>query len=130
MPAKIHKGLVDLFLLLVFVQFYLAGLGVFRAKSHGHQHLLDSSTFDPHRGLGTFLQIVALIILIVAAVGRTQVRESAALFVLMVLQSVWAGIGASAPAVAAIHVVAGLLILGLTFTMHRAGRRAQPAPAG
>jgi hypothetical protein len=86
------------------------------------QRLSDSSVLDPHRGLGTGLQVIALVILIVALVARRQIRESIALFVLMALQSVWAAGGSSAPFLGGIHVLGGVAILGLTFEMHRRAR--------
>ncbi|MBV9472926.1 MAG: hypothetical protein JO206_08145 [Solirubrobacterales bacterium] len=122
--AVIHRGLADLFLAAVAIQFFLAGLGVFRAKSHGSQRLADSSTFDPHRALGTALQVLAVLILIAALAARRQVRLSVVLLVLMILQSVWAGIGGDAPALAALHVLGGLAIAGVAYTLHRAGRAA------
>jgi hypothetical protein len=127
LPATIERWLVDLFLLLVFVQFFLAGLAVFRAKPHGTQKLKDSSTFDPHRALGTGLQALALVILIVAIISRKQIWMAAVLFVLMLLQSVWAGVGGSAPAVGGIHVLGGVVILGLAFAMH-AESHGRPTP--
>jgi hypothetical protein len=128
LPAAIHGILVDLFLGLIVVQFFLAGLGVFRAKPHGSQGLAASSTFDPHRALGSALQAVALVILITAIVARRQLKLSAALFVLMVLQSVWAGIGGDAPGIAALHVVGGLAIVVVAYLMHSAAH-ARPSPA-
>jgi putative flippase GtrA len=119
---------VDLFLLGVVVQFFLAGLGVFRAKSHGGERLADSSTFDPHRSLGSALQVLALLILITALVSRRNMGLSVSLLVLMILQSVWTGIGSSAPAIAALHVVGALAIAVVAFQLHRSNH-APSAPA-
>jgi hypothetical protein len=120
LPAVIQRILVDLFLGLVAVQFFLAGLGVFRAKPHGTQRLATSSTFDPHRALGSALQAVALVILITAIVAHRQLPLSLALFVLMALQSVWTAIGGDAPGIAALHVVGGLAIATVAYLLHSA----------
>jgi hypothetical protein len=127
--ATTHRLLVDLFLAGVVAQFFLAGLAVFSAKPHGSQHFADSSTFDPHRALGNALILVALLIAIAAVIARRHVPQSAVLLGLMILQSAWAAIGSSAPAVAALHVLGAMVIAVLAYTMHRAGHRRTAATA-
>lgn len=129
LAAKLHRLLVDLSLAGVLVQFFLAGLGVFRAKPHGTQHFADSSTFDPHRALGNALLFISIVILLVAVVAARQLRQSAALLLLMILQSAWTAAGSSAPAVAALHVLGGAVITILIYTMHRPGHARRP-PTG
>jgi hypothetical protein len=124
--ARIHRLLVDLFLLAVAAQFFLAGLAVFRAKPHGSQRLADSSTFDPHRALGDLLVLVSVVILIVAVIAARQIRQSAALLALLILQAVTAGVGPSAAAVAAVHVLGAFAIAILAYTMHRGGHTRNP----
>lgn len=124
--VKTHRLLVDLFLVGVAAQFFLAGLAVFRAKAHGTQRFADSSTFDPHRTLGNALVFVAVVIVIVAVLAARQMRQSAALFVLMILQSAWTAVGSSAPAIAALHVVGAFVIAILAYAMHRAARSHGP----
>jgi len=121
--AKAHQLLADLFLAGVAAQFFLAGLAVFRAKSHGNQRFADSSTFDPHRALGNVLILVAVLIVLAAVLAARQVVQSAALLALMILQSVWTAIGGGAPALAALHVLGGMVIAVLAYSMHGAGRR-------
>lgn len=121
-----HRLLVDAFLVGVAVQFFLAGLGVFRAKPAGTQRLAASSAFDPHRTLGNALIFLAVVILVLAVWAARQLRPSAALCALTILQSAWAKVGGSAPAVAALHVLGAFAIAILAYSMHRSGRaRAQ-----
>lgn len=126
--VKTHRLLVDLFLVGVAAQFFLAGLAVFRAKPHGTQRFAASSAFDPHRALGNALVLVALVIVIVAMLAARQTRQSAALFVLMILQSVWTAVGSSAPAIAALHILGAFVIAILAYTMHRTGHPRRPSP--
>ncbi len=84
------------------VQFLLAGYAAF-----------GGSSYDTHAGVGTLITVVALIVLILAFVGRREaVPASALLFGLLVLQSILGAAGDSAPALGALHPVNGLLILG------------------
>ena len=84
------------------LQFLLAGYAVFAGSS-----------FDAHAAVGTALTVVALIVLVLAFVGRREaVPASALLFGLFVLQNVLGAVGDSAPALGALHPVNGLAILG------------------
>ena len=56
-----YRYLLLVYVAAVVVEFFLAGAGVFRAKPKGHDHLFESSSFDPHRGLGWILQLGALL---------------------------------------------------------------------
>ncbi|HEX5194045.1 MAG TPA: DUF6220 domain-containing protein [Solirubrobacteraceae bacterium] len=109
-------------LLGVAAQFFLAGVAIFRAKPHGTQRFAASSSFDAHRTLGNALIFVALLILIAAMLASRQRRRSAALFVLMTLQSAWTAIGSSAPAIAALHVLGAFAIAILAYVVHRESR--------
>jgi hypothetical protein len=129
-PARrVHFLLCQLFLVLALLQFFLAGLGVFRAKPHGTDELFESSSFDAHRAVGTATQIVALLVLVAALLARERVRLSVVLFVLAVIQSVLAGLGDSAPAIGALHPVNGLALLAIAHFLTRPAREAE-APAG
>lgn len=129
-PARrVHFLLCQLFLVLALAQFFLAGLGVFRAKPHESQKLFDSSTFDPHRVVGDVTQGVALLILIVAFIAKERVRLSAVLFVLAIIQGELAHAGGDAPVVGALHPVNGLALLAVAHFLTRPAREAE-APAG
>src|SRR3954451_567136 len=79
------------------LQFFLAGLAVFRAKPHGTDKLFESSSFDAHRVLGYALILVSFALLVLAIVNRDQIRLATLLFLLMLLQYVLAAAGDSIP---------------------------------
>ena len=97
------------------LQFFLAGLGVFRA-----------ATFAPHRTLGDLLMVasVALLILALASIrdgnrDRWRVGLAALLVVLMLLQYLLASdfLQEGAPAISALHPVNGLLLVFVSYAL-------------
>ena len=113
--ASIHRGLGFLFLGLGLIMFFLAGLGTF------------DGNFDPHQATGSGLMLLALILLILAAIGRREALvASAVLFGLMILQSVHAQVGEDVPVIGAFHPVTGMLVL---FVAHQVAR-GLPLPIG
>jgi Family of unknown function (DUF6220) len=101
--ATVHRVLALLLLAGGVIQFLLAGYAVF-----------GGSSFDAHKTLGDILTVFALVVLILAAVGRREaLQASAILFVLMIVQNILGGVGDDAPALGALHPVNGLLILGV-----------------
>jgi hypothetical protein len=113
---SIHRALGFLFLGLGLIMFFLAGLGTF------------GESFDPHRIVGSLLTLTSLILLILAAIGRREALiPSAALFGLMIVQTVLAVAGSEgASVIGALHPVNGLLIL---FVAHQVAR-GLPLPIG
>jgi uncharacterized membrane protein YhaH (DUF805 family) len=104
---RVHLGFIAVFLLLIFVQFYLAGRGVF-----------GQSNYDAHKDLGDFLHLFSLIILIAtiaipATRNRVDIGMAAGLFVLVTIQAIIGDF--KHPAIAAFHPVNALLIIGLSF---------------
>jgi len=112
--AKAHQSLGFLFLLLAVLQFFLAGIGVFGDG-------LGSDDYTPHRIVGTLLIVLALVLVVLAAVGRrSALPASGALLVLTVLQSLLAVLGTETSSlIGALHPVNGLLIL---LVAHQAAR--------
>lgn len=109
------------------LQFFLAGLAVFRAKPHGSDKLFESSAFDVHRVVGDALILVSFAVLVLAIVNREQVRIAGALFVLMLVQFGLAAAGDSIAALGALHPVNGLLVLGFAHLVARGpGGRERP----
>ncbi len=114
------------------LQFFLAGLAVFRAGPHGTDKLFESSSFDAHRVLGYALILVAFALLVLAIVNRDQVRLAMLLFVLMLLQYALAAAGDSIPALGALHPVNGVAVLVIAHFLARGPegtrhRREEPA---
>jgi hypothetical protein len=102
---NVYLGLALLFLAGIVVQFFLAGLGVFGAES-----------FEAHRTFGYALQGSAIVLLVLALVGRLGSRlvwPSALLVLLVIVQGLLIAAKDSAPSVAALHVVNALAIAGV-----------------
>ena len=101
-----------LFAVLLIVQVFLAGLGVF-----------DSPTaFATHRDFGYTISLLILPIIILALVGRAPkglVGLTVVLAVQMILQSVFVAMRTSDPAIAALHPVNGVLMLIVTLVIAR-----------
>jgi len=111
--ATVHRVILSVFTLGVVVQFFLAGLGVFRVRGGASDSHFDH-VFAPHRALGNVLFIVALLVLLaalVARLGRGQVLLGLVLALLVFLQSILANNGPSW--VRALHPVVAVLILAL-----------------
>ncbi len=121
-----YRALVFLTLGLIAVQFFLAGIGVFGDEGK------TGDDFDPHRALGNVLLLVSLIMLILAAVGRLGrplLPMTGALFVLMFIQGILAGVGEDTQVVGAFHVVNALVLFTLVYHLFQAVRDGVPAAA-
>lgn len=104
LARQAHLVLSFLFVGGVVVQVFLAGLGVFDSPA----------AFQTHAGWGYLLELIPLILLVLAAVGRLgrrQIIYAAALFGMFLLQSVFVALRADLPAIAALHPVNGFAIL-------------------
>jgi hypothetical protein len=66
---NIHRYLLSIFTLGVIVQFFLAGLGVFRVQGGASDSRFDH-VFAPHRALGNTLFVVSVVVLLAALVAR------------------------------------------------------------
>src|SRR6266536_2228134 len=81
--AWIYRILITLFAVAVVVEFFLAGLGIFRAMPGEHapvSHETFSGKFDLHAALGWFLIGGALLLLIVILVAWAGPRLIGATF--------------------------------------------------
>lgn len=131
-----YRYLVALFFAGVVVQFFLAGLGVFRTQhdAAAGRAVTDGrfgDNFDAHVTLGHILLIVGAVVFLTALaarLGRGRVLAALALPVLVELQSVFANAGPAG--FRALHPVNAILILALSgFLAHRAWlRRQEPTP--
>jgi hypothetical protein len=100
--ARAHRILALLFVAGGVIQFVLAGYSAF-----------GGANWDVHRAWGDALTAIALIVLVLAAVGRrAALQSSAILFGLMILQNLLGAVGDSAPVLGALHPLNGLIILG------------------
>jgi mercuric ion transport protein len=124
----IHLAAIWLFAACSVVQVFLAGLGVF----------VGPDRFALHRDFGYTFGLLLLVVIVAAVVGRLgrrQILYAVALMILFTLQSVFIGLRATAPEVAALHPVNGVLIIGVAVVSGREAwvawraRRAQPIAA-
>jgi hypothetical protein len=122
--TTVYGALAILWALLVVVQVFLAGLGIFGATS-----------FDPHKGFGNALHGITAILLILAIVGPRTGRDigmAAGLVVLVTIQIGLVEARDSAPGLAALHPVLALAAMGLAVHMGMhvlRGARRPPATA-
>ena len=129
-----HRWIVDLFAVLLVVQFFLAGLGAFTTV---HNKRFSDNDFGPHGVLGTALVVLALVIAVLAVIGRwspTATRLSGALLGLMILQFVLGVAGAgSSPVLGGLHAVNAVLIVAVLYLLvrgtHHLARAAPPSAA-
>jgi len=141
---SVMKWLSALYVLLIIVQVFLAGAGIFGINSitnsddcdkkgvdaaHLPQCYGNSKTLDPHRGLGFFLTgpgaILFFIVALLAWHPTTRTRiVSIALPFLLVIQMILPGFNRW---IAALHPVNAMLLLGLFIWLTYTLRREQPA---
>ena len=112
-----------LFLAAVITQFFLAGLGVFGAKS-----------FEPHKDFAGAFHLLALLLLLLAIFvrrNRTDIILTVVLFVIVTVQFSLPEARDDAPGVAALHVVNALFIwmVGYHLAMRALVARFRAAPA-
>ncbi|HEY2600797.1 MAG TPA: DUF6220 domain-containing protein [Thermoleophilaceae bacterium] len=107
------------------VQFFLAGLAVFRAKPHDSDKLFESSAFNAHQVVGEALIVVSFALLVLAFLNRDQVRLALLLFVLMLVQYGLAKGGHKIAALGGLHPVNGVLILVIAHFLARGPKEAR-----
>ncbi len=114
---RTHRLTNALILLLIPVQFYAAGFGIFRAGS-----------MVPHALIGYFLVLVALVSLISAAIARRSLPDLGRAFgvlVLIIMQPLLIHVPRyTLPELSALHPVNGLAIGVLAFVIHQRLRTA------
>lgn len=109
--GPLYRALTAVFLTGAVLQFFLAGLGVFGA----------GASFEVHATVGVILGLASIVLLILAGIlvasgsmARRSMGLAALLVVLMVVQYLLVELfSESVAALAALHPVNGLLVLGL-----------------
>jgi hypothetical protein len=139
----IYRFWVSLLTLAVVVQIGLAGYGAFDtvSKLDGEGKTVDEDSFNdsfgPHTGLGYFIFLGTLVLLLLSFGARGgRILKSLGVVVLVVVQILLAWTGSPAPyAAGALHPINAFIILGLlgsiTWREWKVERRAmgEPAPA-
>lgn len=118
--AGTYRILITLFAAAVVVEFFLAGLDIFRAmpgegESLSHETIEDK--FGVHADLGGILiggSLLLLIVILVAWSGPRSIGATFGLVVLTGVQRFLAVAGEDAPVAGAFHAINALLILGLS----------------
>jgi hypothetical protein len=116
-----YRWVLAVFLLAGVVQIFLAGYGAF----HGG--------FDAHRTLGFIMSGIALVVLVLAVLGRVGGRDIGLSVLLFALaaggQSAWAALGENSAFFGGVHAFEGLAILGIAGFLHGAAiRRGRETP--
>lgn len=113
------RWLAALFLSGVVVQFFLAGLGVFRTEQEaasagaGFTKTGFDHAFGPHIVLGDVLGIISIALVAAAMVARPGRRALLATLAVLLLVIIQAAVADAGPlAVRALHPVVGLGVLG------------------
>jgi hypothetical protein len=109
---SIHLVVAWLLVAGLVTQIFLAGLGVFRGPAN----------FATHRDFGYMLELLPIVLLVaglVGGLGRRAALLAIGIFALFMLQSVFVGLRADAPEVAALHPVNGFLITFLAIVLAR-----------
>jgi Family of unknown function (DUF6220) len=125
---SVWASLIWLFVVLVPIQFYLAGHGAMEGAyssdkaTAGKPIVVMTGAWDPHVILGTLMLLISLLTLLFALAGRLPRRLLAftgALFVLMIIQYILPLFydSASTRAIAALHAVNALLVTGLAIDL-------------
>ena len=117
--SRLHQGLVLIFSVGLLVQIYLAGAPMFGV-----------TTFQPHRMLGTVLVVLAILIPVLALLGRLErqtIGLSLLLAVLAIVQGVLPALRVAVPWLAALHSINALALIGISIRIGRR-RRAEALP--
>ena len=132
------KYLTSVLFVAVVVQVALAGYGAFYAvdKSDDNGSVSKDAVehgFNAHAVLGTIILVVMLLLLLVAAAGRLGsqwLKWSGGIFVLGLLQLLFAALGDAVAALGFLHAVNALAIYAASGLLaHRAWTRPRPATA-
>ena len=121
--------------LAVLVQIFLAGYGIFSGRTTDlghHAKIVETSTLDAHRALGSLIVLVALLLVLAAAAAGYRGRDmamSGMLLLLVVVQMFLAGLGAdTGAAFGGLHAVNAMVIAGLSGAVMARARRATRTP--
>ena len=108
----VHLVVAGLLVIGLFIQVFLAGMGVFSSATE----------FETHRQFGYLLTLLPVILVVTALVGRFgrwEAVAAAVMFCQFILQSVLVAMRESTPQVAALHPVNGFLVLLIAIWLAR-----------
>lgn len=105
--------------------FFYAGAGVFGVTGA----IEDATTLDAHRAAGMIVQLLALILLVTALITKPAGRAitlCVVVFVVSVLQSVWAGLGVDHRYLGGLHTLGAMVLAVLVAILMRAPGAGEP----
>jgi cytochrome b561 len=108
----VHLVVAGLLVIGLFIQVFLAGMGVFSSATE----------FETHRQFGYLLTLLPVILIVTALVGRFgrwEAIAAAVMFGQFILQSVLVAARDSTPQVAALHPVNGFIVLLIAIWLAR-----------
>jgi hypothetical protein len=120
---SIWAVLMLLFVILIPIQFYLAGHGAMEGAHAASKSIVGMKTaWDPHSALGDIMLLLSLLCLLAALAARLPGRllqMAGGLFVFMIIQLVLAQLNGSASTrwLAAVHGVTALVVTGLAVSL-------------
>lgn len=121
---RVYRYLTGIYVVALVVLIYLAGEGIFGDHS---AKIADAKSLDPHRGLGSILGLVAVVLFLLAVAARVNRATVIGTLVLAVLalvaQPALAGGGESNKWVGGFHIVDGIAIFVLAVWLAEAARR-------
>jgi hypothetical protein len=116
--AAVYKYLAGLVLLAVIVQIGFAGYGAFAVAKDTDGGTVNEDRFEDlfglHAGLGYFVVLLGLILLVVALIARHRVKHTLILFGLLILQVLLAWFGFEVPWIGFFHPINAMAIAGLS----------------
>ena len=108
----VHLVVAGLLVIGLFIQVFLAGMGVFSSATE----------FETHRQFGYLLTLLPVILIVTSLVGRFgrwEAIAAAVMFGQFILQSVLVAMRDSTPQVAALHPVNGFIVLLIAIWLAR-----------
>ncbi|MGI8825818.1 MAG: DUF6220 domain-containing protein [Chloroflexota bacterium] len=119
----VWASILWLFVILIPIQFYLAGHGAMEGAHAADKSIAVMKTaWDPHAAFGTLMLLISLLALLLALACRLPRRLlglTAALFVFMIIQFFlpFLNDSASSRSIAALHGVNALIVTGLALAV-------------
>ena len=121
---RVYRYLIGLYVVALVLLIYLAGEGIFGEHA---TKIADAKSLDPHRGLGSLLGLVAVVLFLLALAARvnrsTVLRTLVLALLALVAQPALAGGGESNKWVGGLHVIDGVAIFGLAVWLAESARR-------
>jgi Family of unknown function (DUF6220) len=120
---SIWAVLIVLFVVMIPIQFYLAGHGAMEGAHAADKGIgVMKTAWDPHSAFGSLMALVSLLILLAGLAARLPRRLlifTTALFVFMIIQLVLPGFNDSASTrwISALHAVNALIVTGLAIML-------------